>query len=59
MSRGCQALGRSGQLRLGADLGLLGAYFRSKPSGLCCRSRPLSPRGEDSSDKAWKPIEVE
>jgi hypothetical protein len=39
-SRGCQALGRSGRLRLGADLELFGACFRSKPSGLCCRSRP-------------------
>ena len=40
MSRGCQALGRWGQLRLGADLGMLGAFFRSKPGGLRCRSRP-------------------
>ncbi len=39
MSRGCQALGRWGQLRLRADLGLLGACFRSKPGGLRCRSR--------------------
>jgi hypothetical protein len=35
MRRGYQALGRSGQLRLGADLELFRACFRSKPSGLC------------------------